>query len=160
VRLDLNRKVSKLDPRDTNGRTQLKAEARASTPREVRAVIEARRPGLAPPPGTGGRANVTNMRANGAAAELGAAGRGFAVLNVALSAHDVATSDNPMRAGIANVGAAIGGLYGGEAGALAGTLGGPFAEVTVPAGALGGAALGGNFGYKAGENLYDLFAGH
>jgi RHS repeat-associated protein len=137
-------------------RTQLKRDTRVQTPREVRATIERLRPSLAPPPGSGGTANQTNAAWTKAAERLGLAGRGLAVVGAVTIAKDIATSDNPGRSIVANIGAIGGGLGGGAAvGAMVGWLGGPLAPVTVPAGALVGSAVGGYLGYETGEEVYD-----
>lgn len=83
-------------------------------------------------------------------------GRGLGVLGAALAAEDIATSDNPLRAVLANGGATVGGYIGGLGGAALGTLGGLAAPVTVPATAIAGAMGGGSFGYQLGEDLYDV----
>ncbi|HEY0314076.1 MAG TPA: RHS repeat-associated core domain-containing protein [Allosphingosinicella sp.] len=159
VRNSYNHRVGGLSPNDSAGRSAAKAAARSQTPREVRAVIEARRPGLGPRPGSIGHANVTNGRINGTARSLGNLGKGAGIVGLVIAVVDVATSDNRGRAIVANVGAAIGGTGGGLLGGAAGTLGGPAAPVTVPAGAVAGSVAGGHIGYSLGERVYDFFAG-
>lgn len=160
ARSGYEQRVKGLAPNDSAGRAAAKADARAGTPREVRAVIEARRPGLGPTAGSGGRANISNAGVNQTARTLGAIGKGAAVVGVAVAAVDIATSDNPVRATVANVGAAIGGVLGGAGGAALGTLGGPAAPVTVPAGGVAGSVVGGTLGYRAGEAIYDALSGN
>lgn len=156
VRNDYNNKVAGLDKTDSAARSQIKADARAATPREVRAVIEARRPGLGPKAGSGGTANSTNSKWTGVAEDLGKGGRVLGAVGVAAAAVDIATSDNRARAVTANAGGALGGLGGGAlVGGGIGLLGGPFAEFTVPGGAFLGSMIGGKLGYDGGEQLYD-----
>lgn len=93
---------------------------------------------MGPKPGSGGRANVSNPSVNQTARTLGALGKGAGVVGLVTVVVDVATSDNPGRALVANGGAVLGGVLGGAGVAAAGTLGGPAALVTVPAGGIAG----------------------
>lgn len=155
TRAQYQSKTAKLDPTDSAGRSAVKAEARANTPTEVKAAIEAKRPGLGPKAGSGGTANSTNKGVNQLARNLGTLGKASAATVVLTAGADIATSDNPAKAATANVGAIAGGLAGGKAGATLGALGGPVAWITAPAGGLIGAAVGGIYGYSAGEQAYD-----
>jgi hypothetical protein len=60
---------------------------------------------------------------NQTARELGVGGRGLLGANIVLGLADTATSNNPARTRLANVGASGGGLLGGALGAPAGPLG-------------------------------------
>jgi hypothetical protein len=112
--------VSQLDPYDNAGREHLKTEFRQQTPPEVRAFIKDKP--LGPGEGSIGRANVTNPMATEAARSLGRIGRGAGLLGTGLAAADIATSDNPYRAAVANAGSLGGGILGGAGGAMAGGL--------------------------------------
>jgi RHS repeat-associated protein len=160
ARRGYEQRVRGLGPGDSAGRAAAKAQARAATPREVRAVIVAKRPGLGAQPGSGGRANVSNAGVNQTARTLGVIGKGAGVIAVGVAAADIATSNNPTRATVANVTAGIGGILGGAGGATLGALGGPAAPVTVPAGGVAGSIAGGNAGYRLGEKIYDWFSGN
>ncbi len=146
--------VSALDPYGNDARTALKPVFREMTPAETRAAIADKPTG--PREGSVGRANVTNPQVNRIAMTGGAIGRGLGVLGVGLAAKDIATSDNRLRAALANAGAAAGGYIGGEGGAALGTLGGLAAPITVPVAAVAGAMGGGSLGYQLGEDLYDI----
>jgi RHS repeat-associated protein len=151
ARAQYDRGAARLSPNDSAGRTALKAEARANTPPEVRAQIEARRPGLGPREGSGGTANRTNIRATEGARTLGALGRASAVVTAATAATDIATSDDPGRATVSNAGAIAGGIAGGEQGATWGSAGGPWGAAI---GGIVGAAIGGYAGYEGAGALY------
>lgn len=147
--------VSKLVKTDQAGREALKAKYRAPTPPEVRAVIEAKRPSLAPPPGSGGTANRTNARVNAIGNRLGLLGKAGGAVSVIAAGADIARSDDKPRAVGANLGALGLGVAGGEAGASLGVFGGPFAPITVPLGGLAGAGVGGYIGYRLGGGAVD-----
>ena len=155
VRGVYDRVAAGLRREDTAARTALKAATRLNTPAEIRAVIEAQRPSLGPPPGSGGTANRTNAGTTRAARILGTVGRASAVGTVVLAADDIATSDNPVRATASNAGAIAGAVAFGQAGAELGLLGGPVAPFTSPVGGLIGAVFGGFWGYQAGGSAYD-----
>jgi RHS repeat-associated protein len=155
TRRNYSAKVKTLAGENEAARTAAKAAARGQTPREVRAVIETKRPGLGARPGSNASANKTNPNWDKAGRILGAAGKASLAGAVATAVVDVATSDKPVRAVVANLGALGGGLIGGASGGAVGTAGGPAAPVTVPVGALLGAMGGGMAGYEAGEKLYD-----
>lgn len=105
VRADYEAKASKLDPNDSVGRRALKDATRSKTPAEVRSIVEAKRPGVGPKPGSGGRANVTNAKVNQVARNLGKVGKGAGVVGLGAAAIDIAPSENPGRAAAANGGA-------------------------------------------------------
>lgn len=145
VRKDYINNVEALGPFDNADREAFKAQMQQATPTEFLTKIrESRGDYLGPNPGSVGRANVTNPVVNQAARELGVAGRGLLGANVVLGLADTATSNNPARTGVANVGAIGGGLLGGALGAPAG-----------PLGAFAGSGVGGIAGYKGGEATYD-----
>jgi uncharacterized protein RhaS with RHS repeats len=165
VRADLSKKVSALSIDDKVARTKLKMEARRATPPEVRSVLEAVRPGVAPKPGSGGTANRTNAAADKLGVNLGRFGKGLGVLGLGLAANDVYNAENKTKAVVANTGAVAGGAVGGTLGAIGTGAavgffgGGPVgAAVGAVAGALGGSFVGGNAGYSAGEYGYDSLA--
>ncbi|HEY1606277.1 MAG TPA: RHS repeat-associated core domain-containing protein [Allosphingosinicella sp.] len=160
ARAQYNQRVASLSPDDSAGRAAAKKTARINTPREVRATIEARRPGLGPRPGSVGRANVTNARVNGAARTLGRLGKGIALLGITYIIVDVATSDTPGRTLAGDLGAVGGGAAGGAGGAALGSLGGPADVVTVPVAATAGSVGGGMVGQRIGEAIYDHIFGH
>jgi hypothetical protein len=153
--IDQTRSLNPQDPLDNARRSEIKAQVRDATPPEVRAIIQKLRPDLGPREGSVGRANVTNPMADQIGRGLGVAGKGLLGANLALSAADIVTSDNPTRTAVANAGAFGGGLLGGVGGAAVGGLMGPAAFATVPAGAVVGSGLGGAAGYKIGEGAYD-----
>ena len=69
---------------------------------------------------------------------------------------NIATGQNPVRAGV-EVGSSIVGSFGGASiGAALGTLGGPLAPITAPAGAIIGGFLGDMVGATAGTKAYEL----
>jgi hypothetical protein len=155
IRRDYIDKVQALDPYDNDGRAALKAQERAISPPEVRDPLNKFYPDLGPKPGSVGRANVPNPGANAMGRAAGILGRGLVGVNAAVAAADIATSNNPARAAVANAGSFGGGLLGGAVGAGLGGMTGPAAFVAAPAGAITGSALGGAYGYKAGEHAYD-----
>ena len=146
-------RVGGLDPADSSARAAIKAQARAATPAEVRAIIEARRPALAPPPGSGGRANISNASVNRAGRLLGTLGKGAGLLGAIIAAEDILTSNNAARTTLANVGSGLGGILGGAGGAALGAATGPAAPVAAPAGGVAGSIAGGRYGYKSGEKF-------
>ncbi len=150
VREQYVNRVHALGINDSAERDVLKNWAREITPGEYKALTEQYRPGTAPLPGSGGRANVTNPRIDATLRTVGKLGHGLGAANIIMGAADIATSDNPVRSAVANVGAMGGGLLGGLGGAMLG----PAAPVTAPAGAF----AGGMAGYEGGERLYDYFA--
>ncbi|QEH78992.1 hypothetical protein EIK56_12840 [Sphingomonas sp. C8-2] len=100
--------------------------------------------------------NVTNPKVNKAARIMGRVGRGAGLAGTGFAAADIATAENPWRAGVANVGAVIGGVAGGAGGALAGGFTGLGAPVVIPVLGVAGAIGGGEVGYEIGEELYDF----
>lgn len=150
--------VSVLDTTDSAGGAALKAEARAITPPEILAPLQAWRRGLGAVAGSGGRANVSNAGVNNVARFLGKFGRGAGVVGTLVALDDILTSRDHMRGLTANIGAGLGGFVGGAGGATAGAATGPAAPVLAPAGGLAGSIAGGRLGYKAGEDAYDFFA--
>jgi len=155
---------AKLDRADREGRTNLKDEARSETPSMVRRVVAAVRPSTQPKEGSGGRANATNESANAAGEGMRIAGNTMLVAGAALSAYDVATSQNKTRSLAAAGGAMLGGIGGGEGGAwgcgIAGLFiaGPPGAAVGAIVGGLGGSAAGAHYGSQATTKLYDKVA--
>jgi hypothetical protein len=168
VRRHYNKSASRLDPNDSGGRTALKKRTRVLTPAPQRAVIGSMKPDTGPQPGSIGGARRTNRGWSEAAKHMGRAGRVLGGLGLALDAWDIAHAHNKLRAvaGVAGSNAlGIGGGIGGaELGGELGLLGGPFAEITVPAGAiiggLLGSAFGGTQGHRIGTKIYDRTAGH
>jgi hypothetical protein len=158
ARTAYERRIGQLSPDDTLGRAAAKAQARTATPAEIRAIIRAKRPGLGPLPGSGARANISNPGVNRTARLLGKFGRGAGAIGVVSALADIMTSRNRARALAGNLGAGLGGLVGGAGGALAGAATGPAAPVVAPAGGVAGSLLGGEYGYRAGEGLYDFLA--
>jgi RHS repeat-associated protein len=160
VRKNYAKDVGNLRPTDSAGRTATKAAARNATPPEIRAVLEALRPGVGPKSGSGATANRANASADAFGKTLGRVGKAAGIAGVGLAAYDVATAPNKTQAASANGGAFAGGWAGAEVGAAAGAWGGPFAPITVPGGALLGAVVGGIVGYQAGQNAYDDLSNH
>lgn len=156
-----SQQASKLDPNDSAGRSQLKAESRARTPSIPRAAVEASRPSTAARPGTGGRANVSNSGWNNAGGVLKWGGRAAVVVTVAQQVNEIAHSPEPARdvagAGGLTLGAIGGGEGGASAGAFIGSFFGPGPGTLIGAGIGGlvGSAVGGHYGEKGGEALYD-----
>jgi RHS repeat-associated protein len=155
VRGQYNRGAAGLSANDSARRSALKAEARANTPAEVRAVIQAQRPSVGPREGSGGTANRTNAGATQTARNLGNLGRASIAVTVVTAGADIATSEDPARATASNAGAIAGGTGGGMLGAELGLLTGPWAPIASPVLAVIGAAIGGNAGYEGGGALYD-----
>lgn len=153
VRGQYNRSAASLAIDDSAGRSAIKDATRAATPPEVRAGIEARRPGLGPSEGSGGTANRTNAGATQAARNLGNLGRVAGGVAVVTAGADIATSDDPGRAAVANTFSIGGAILGGEAGATAGLYTGPAAPVASPVLGLLGAIGGGLLGYEGGDAL-------
>jgi RHS repeat-associated protein len=158
VRADYDASAQKLDKSDSSGRAALKVAARESTPTEVRAVVEAARPGTGPTEGSGGTANRTNAGASSGSKVLGAVGKGSLVVVAITGTAEIATSDNKGRAASGVAGGVAGGLLGGKIGAGIGLLGGPAAPISVPVGGLIGSAVGGFVGHEAGTSTYDAIA--
>lgn len=148
-------KVHALDPYDNAGREALKDEYRPQTPAETRASIADARKG--PRDGSIGRANVTNPKVDELARWAGRAGRGVGVLGAGMAAYDIANAEDSARAAVANSTSMVGGMLGGAAGAALGAATGPAAPFIAPSTGLAGSVAGGSVGYKAGEELYDLF---
>lgn len=157
VRADYVNAVGALGASDRAARTALKASARAQTPPMFRSVIDSRRPGLGPSPGSGGTASHTNVGAN----RLGAASRAAGAVGLGISAasyaSDVAGSDNRWRSAFQAVGGLTGAIGGGLLGATLGSGAGPAGAV---GGGLGGGALGGAAGEAAGSRLYNWLFGN
>lgn len=146
ARNSYNEKAAQLDPSDTQGRRDLKANTRADTPPIVRTVIESVRPDTGPRPGTSGNATHTNKGANQLASNLGKLGKGNAVVGATLGVAKVAYADNKVEETAKVGGGVLGGIGGG---ALVGTqLGAMGAN---PVTVIGGAVLGGIVGGIAGE---------
>jgi hypothetical protein len=103
----------------------LEVQAREASPPEIQAIINEYSPDLGPRQGSVGRANVTNIAVDEAARKIGLAAKGLEGVNAVMAAHDIATSDNPVRATVANAGAIGGGLLGGFGGAALGATTGP-----------------------------------
>lgn len=144
VRKEYKETVSKLDVKDSKGRTEAKLKARENTPAVVKAMIESERPTSVEVAKTAGTANKTNAGANATAEAFGAAGKGFVVVGVAASTYNIANAENKVEATAIEGGAWVGAIYGGETlGAAAAPLG--------PWGALGGAIAGSILGGLFGE---------
>jgi hypothetical protein len=167
VRQGYDRAASQLDPNDAAGRDALKRQVRKATPAPQLALIESLRPGTGPRPGSVGGAARTNAAWTGAAKYMGRAGRMLRGASLLLDGWDIAHARDKLRAAAGAVGSNAGGISGGiagaELGAELGLLGGPFAEVTVPAGALVGGLVGstagGLGGHRVGTRLYDKARG-
>src|SRR6202008_499757 len=89
--------AAKLDPKDSAGRSALKAEARARTPSVLRAAVQAARPSTAAKPGSGGRANVSNLKVNAAGDTMKVGGRVMIAAAVAQQGYEIANSPEPAR---------------------------------------------------------------
>jgi RHS repeat-associated protein len=152
ARIEYREAASKLAPNDSIGRSGAKASARAATPPITRGVIEARRPGLGPEPGSGGTANRTSVGADRLAGQLGTVGRAAGVAGGFLGVARVATSENPSQEAARVGGGIAGALTGAKAGAAVGAVAGPW-------GAAVGGVIGGIAGGFAGEKAIDKLLG-
>jgi RHS repeat-associated protein len=147
VRNDYKDKVSKLDPTDSKGRTQIKMDAREQTPAVMKAVAEEMRPINKEASRVAGTASKTNAGVNSMVENLGKAGKVAGGLAVGISVYNVVTSDNIPKAATHEIGTLGGAIAGGEGGAAAGAaIGVWFAG----AGAMPGAIIGGIVGSIAG----------
>lgn len=156
--------AAKLDPKDSAGRSQLKAEARSRTPSILRAMIETKRPSTEAKAGSGGRANVSNPKVNRVAANMKIAGRGALIVAAVQQGIEIANSPEPARDVAGAGGMVVGAIALGELGALGGGLvgslfPGPGTAIGVGVGGLAGAGFGGHYGELGAEALYDRVNG-
>lgn len=157
ARDDYNKKVTPLDPSDSEGRSKIKQETREKTPKLVSDFIKRNRPSTGAKPGTGGRANSTNPKANKIASALKYGGRGLLAVNLGMNAVDIAKSDNTGLALMRSAFGIAGGIGGGIVGAIGGSFVAPGPGTAV--GGVTGAALGGAGGERLGEATYNFFWG-
>ena len=152
---------AKLSPDDSAGRSTLKAESRAQAPWMYRRGVEAARPSTGPKPGTGGRANSSNVRANAGGTALKVGGRALVAATVIQQGAEIANSSGPPRDIAGAGGMTLGAIGGGEGGSALGGIigfsvgGPPGAAVGAILGGFVGAAGGGVAGEHAAEALYD-----
>jgi RHS repeat-associated protein len=159
VRSEYKETVSKLDPSDSAGRSQAKADARAKTPTVMKEAAEQMRPVKDEASRATGTASKTNAKVNSTVSKLGTVGRAAGVAAVGISAYNVATAENKTQAvaqeGGALAGAMVGGELGAKGGAVVGALfGGAGAVPGAIIGGIGGAVVGGILGAKAGNTVY------
>ncbi|QPB83414.1 hypothetical protein CWC22_010630 [Pseudoalteromonas rubra] len=157
ARDDYNKRVAPLDPSDSEGRSKIKKETRDKTPKLVNDFIKKNRPSTGAQPGTGGRANSTNPKANKLASALKHGGRGLLVVNLGMNAVDIATSENTGLALMRSAFGVVGGIGGGIVGAIGGSFVAPGPGTAV--GGVSGAALGGAGGERLGEAIHNFFWG-
>ena len=157
ARDDYNKRVAPLDPNDSEERSKIKQETRDKTPKLVNDFIKKNRPSTGAQPGTGGRANSTNPKANKLASMLKHGGRGLIVVNLGMNAVDIATSENTGLALMRSALGVVGGIGGGIVGAIGGSFVAPGPGTAI--GGVSGAALGGAGGERLGEAIHNFFWG-
>ncbi|MET7254007.1 SpvB/TcaC N-terminal domain-containing protein [Dyadobacter fermentans] len=143
--------VSTLDEKNSLERAILKGEMRDKTPNLIRTLLERKRPDLGPPPGSGGRANVTNATANNIGTAFKIGGRALVGASYAYDAYNIFQAPDKYRALMESSVGTLGALGGGTIGTLLGIPSGPGAIGT----AVVGSSVGGYYGRKLGGAFYD-----
>ena len=138
---------------DRAARTALKEAFRESDSHLGRGITETLRPSTAPPPGSGGRANVTNEGWNSSADAAGKVGTALLVVSTAVSVYQIANAEDHYRETVVQGFGFLGALGGGSVGGTAGSALAPGPGTVI--GTLGGAAAGQHYGEKFGGWLYD-----
>jgi RHS repeat-associated protein len=160
VRLNFyNPQVQQFDP--FGNRADLKLAARNMTPEPIRSYLNYKYPNLGPPPGSIGRANISNEAVTQNAIKFGRLGTGLAAVGTGLEVYNVATAPQGQKlqtlagAGGRTLGGIGGGIAGAEGGAIAGAWFGPWGAATgAVIGGISGSFGFGWFGGKVTEQLY------
>jgi RHS repeat-associated protein len=149
-----NAAVKQINPNDPNAKQQrvdAKENARNNTPEPFKSAVEQSRPMA------NERAKVndptinnptkTNVEVNETAATTGALGKAFIIGGVINSTINIATSSNPGKQAVVEVGSWTGAIQGGTTGAEIGSIGGPAGAFV---GGIIGSVVGGIAGSKVG----------
>lgn len=160
VRNQYQSTVSKLDPSDSQGRTQAKAEARSKTPAITRTIAEEMKPMSGEGSRVGGTASKTNTGVNSTVGKLGTAGRAAGVAGVGISVYNVASAEDKSQAIATEGGALTGAIIGGELGAETGAgiglfFGGGGAVPGAIIGGVIGSIIGSITGAEVGKQTHD-----
>jgi len=155
VRASYATQAAALDPFDKAGRSALKLDTRARTPRLFNDVIEYFRPGVGPRPGSVGRAAVSNAGADLVGGVLRVGGRAVVGASLLIDAGRIYISSDRARTTVQVGFGIVGALGGGTLGVLGGSAVAPGPGTVI--GGIGGAATGGAGGEYVGGQVYDYF---
>jgi hypothetical protein len=143
IRTQYTEGVKKLATNDAEGRTKLKAEARAKSPAVLGEIAENMKPMANESSRVTGTANKSNIKISNSMSKLATVGKISTAVSVGIAANNIIKSENKPKQAIVETGILAGAILGGEIGAeTGGTIGLAF----YGAGAVPGAIIGGLVG--------------
>jgi hypothetical protein len=154
IRTQYTEGVKKLATNDAEGRTKLKAEARAKSPAVLGEIAENMKPMANESSRVTGTANKSNIKISNSMSKLATVGKISTAVSVGIAANNIIKSENKPKQAIVETGILAGAILGGEIGAeTGGTIGLAFYGVGAVPGAIIGGLVGSITGAFIGESV-------